>query len=132
MIKSTGSVTQLLIENRPSDYFSLMHSLAPILHMLNAPSSTVRANCEPNSRSFLYLKLANYSMLEAMASRMGISLNDITNEVINIGIAYILSHLEKDSKKKINELAEMIIQEVELENLLREEKIPNGLNDTAA
>jgi hypothetical protein len=132
MIKSTNSATQLSIENRPVDYFSSVHSLRPILHMLNTPSSTVCANREPNSQSFLYLKLANYSMLEAMARRMGISLNEMTNEVVTIGIAYILSHLEKNSKKEINELAEKVVQEVELENLLWEEKMPNELNDTVA
>ena len=100
--------------------------------MLNTPSSTVCANREPNSQSFLYLKLANYSMLEAMARRIGISLNEMTNEVVAIGIAYILSHLEKNSKKEINELAEKVVQEVELENLLWEEKMPNELNDTVA
>jgi hypothetical protein len=132
MIKSTNSVTQLSIENRSVDYFSSMHSLAPILHMLNTPSSTVCASREPDSQSFLYLKLANYSMLEAMARRMGISLNEITNEVVTIGVAYILSHLEKSSKKEINELAEKVVQEVELEDLLWEEKAPNKLNDTVA
>ena len=132
MIKSTDSVTQVSIKNRPIDYFTLMHSLGPILHMLNTQSSTVCANREPNSQSFLYLKLANYSMLEAMARRMGISLNEMTNEVVTIGIAYLLSHLEKDSKKEINELAEKVVQEVELENLLWKEKTPNELNDTVA
>ncbi|AKH38853.1 hypothetical protein AAW31_15285 [Nitrosomonas communis] len=71
-------------------------------------------------------------MLEAMARHMGISLNEMTNEVVTIGIAYILSHLKKNSKKEINELAEKVVQEVELENLLWEEKMPNELNDTVA
>ncbi|MDV6345726.1 hypothetical protein [Nitrosomonas sp. Is37] len=57
-----------------------------------------------------------------MAKRTGVSLNEIANEVLTVGIAYILSHLEEDSKKKVKELAEKVVQDVELKNLLWEDK----------
>ncbi|SDY98266.1 hypothetical protein [Nitrosomonas sp. Nm33] len=125
MIKNTKPATKSSVENVTIDYFSVKdptYSLRALLSLLNAKSPTVCANHELSSQFFLYLKLANYSILEALAKRTSVSLNEITNEVLTVGVAYILSHLEEDSKKRIKELAEKIIQDVELKNLLWEDK----------
>lgn len=60
----------------------------------------------------LRLNITNHAILEAMARRSGQSKNSICNEILAVGFAYVVDHLDDDSQVDIEDLTSQVISEI--------------------
>lgn len=60
----------------------------------------------------LRLNISNHALLEAMARRSGQSKNSICNEILSVGFAYVMDHLDDNSQVDIEDLTSQVLSEI--------------------
>lgn len=98
-------------------------SMNLLVHSFNRPNPKKPVFGEFSGASFplsLRINLSNHTILEALSRRSGLSKNSICNEVLSIGFAYVLDHLDEASQGDIDDLTAQVLSEIIPQDVLKQ------------
>lgn len=90
-------------------------SMNLLVHSFNRPNPKKPVFGDFSGANFpisLRLNISNHTVLEALHLRSGQSKNSICNEILSVGFAYVLDHLDDDSQGDIEDLTSQVLSEI--------------------